>query len=517
MRQAVLLFAGLAMLTGVPGQEPGTAEARLFGAEGHDEATAVWADQAGIFVAGETTSDIVMADGQALWAPGGPPGRKGFVTAFDTALHWSWSFSFAGDPEAPVDAPSAVAVRDVVRSAGDPAVAWVLYDAPVQGQWESVLLGVHPSEGVVARHAWSTSGAVTSVDLVQTGSEGFIWVGRELSSAAPEGPGGIRLGFWDGQTDSAPSFVWLAGADSMTPIAADWHNGTLCIAALTPEPDTPSTVLLVEVVNGNPVIVGTAPIPDAQLTLVDVAASAEGVAWSATRVDADGTADAVFGKLAEAPDPDALDTLGHAWIQVTAADEDQPARSIQWAGDVVQCAMRTKTTGEGGTGIRIQRRFSPNGAWFGEYTFGGPEDEELGGGVLDHAGRSVFVGSSSSWTDLGAGNGSHDAVLFRLSSQQLQNGFETTAEMAVLPAAAFVGLASIDAEQERGHAALILPLGAVLPFEYGQTWAVYAADGRREHEGSGGGWTCRGAEGWRTVVTVSPSGEAMRRRVWVAH
>ena len=150
MRQAVLLLAGLTMLAAVRGQEPGMAEARLFGAEGHDEATAVWADQAGIFVAGETTSDIVMAAGQALWAPGGPLGRKGFVTAFDTALHWSWSFSFAGDPEAPVDAPSAVAVRDVVRSPGDPAVAWVLYDAPVQGQWESVLLGVHPDEGVVA-------------------------------------------------------------------------------------------------------------------------------------------------------------------------------------------------------------------------------------------------------------------------------------------------------------------------------------------------------------------------------
>ena len=517
MRQAVLFLTALTLWGTAPAQEPGTADVRLFGAEGHDEATAVWADQAGIFVAGETTSDIVMADGQAMWAPGGPPGRKGFVTAFDTALQWSWSFSFAGDLEAPVDAPSAVAVRDVVRSPGDLDVAWVLYDAPVQGQWESVLLGVHPEEGVVARHTWSTSGAVTSIDLVQTGSAGFIWVGRELSSAAPDGPGGIRLGFWDGQTDSTPSFVWLAGAESMTPIAADWHDGILCIAALTPQVDTPSTVLLVEVVNGNPVIVGTAPIPDAQLTLVDIAASAEGVAWSATRVDADGTVDAVFGKVAEAPDPEAVDTWGHDWIQVTAADEDQPARSLQWAGDVVQCAMRTTVAGEGGSGIRVQRRFGPNGAWFGEHTFGGPEAEELGDMTLDHEGRPILVGSSSSWTDLGAGNGSQDAALFRLSSQQLQNGFETSAELAVLPEAAFVGLAPTDAEQERTHALLILPLGAVLPFEQGQTWAVYTADGRFEHQGVGGGWTCRGAEGWRTVVTVSPSGEAVRRRVWVAH
>ena len=59
MRQAALLLAGLVVLATVSGQEPGTAEARLFGAEGHDEATAVWADQAGIFVAGETTSDVV--------------------------------------------------------------------------------------------------------------------------------------------------------------------------------------------------------------------------------------------------------------------------------------------------------------------------------------------------------------------------------------------------------------------------------------------------------------------------
>ena len=517
MRQSLFLIVGLAVLGIAPAQESGTADVRLFGAEGHDEATAVWADQAGIFVAGETTSDIVMADGQAMWAPGGPPGRKGFVTAFDTALQWSWSFSFAGDLDAPIDAPSAVAVRDVVRSPANPAVAWVLYDAPVQGQWESVLLGVHPDEGVVARHAWSTSGAVTSVDLVQTGSEGFIWVGQELSSDAPEGSGGIRLGFWDGQTDSAPSFAWLDGAESLTPVAADWHGGTLCIAALTPEPDTPSTVLLVEVVNGNPVIVGTAPIPDAQMTLVDIAASGEGIAWSATRVDADNTVDAVFGKVADAPNPDAPDAWGHAWIQITAADENQPARNLQWAGDLVQCAMRTTVAGEGGTGIRVQQRFGPNGAWFGEHTFGGPEEEELGDLTLDHDGRPVLVGSSSSWTDLGAGNGSSDAALFRLSIQQLQNGFETTAAMAVLPEAAFVGLTPIDAEQGPGRSALILPHGSVLPFEDDERWAIYGTVGCIEHEGVGGGWVCRGAEGWRTVVTRSPSGEAVRRRVWVAH
>ena len=517
MRSWLSLGVWMAVATSVLGQSPGTVEVRLFGAEGQDEAKAVWADSHGVIMAGETTSDIVMAEGQAVWAPGGPQGRKGFVTVFDTALHWSWSYSFAGDPEAPMDAPSAVAVRDVVRSPSDLDVAWVLYDVPVQGQWESVLLGVDPDEGVVARHAWSTSGAVTSVDLVQAGSAGFIWVGRELSSVAPEGASGIRLGFWDGQTDSAPSFAWLAGAESMTPIAADWHDGTLYIAALTPQPNTPSTVLLVEVINGNPVIVGTAPIPDPQLTLVDVAASAEGVAWSATRGDADGTVDAVFGKVAEVPDADSPETWGHAWIQVTAADEDQPARSLQWAGDVVQCAMRTTVAGEGGSGIRVQRRFGPNGAWFGEHTFGGPGAEELGDMTLDPDGRPILVGSSSSWTDLGAGNGSHDAALFRLSSQQLQNGFETTAAVAVLPEVAFVGLTPTDAEQEKDHAAVILPLGSVLPFDEGQAWAVFAADGRREHEGLGGGWTCQGAEGWRMVVTVSQSGKLMRRRIWVAH
>ena len=77
MRRSLLLPLMLwPVLTG-SAQEPGTVDVRLFGAEGQDEATAVWADGHGILMAGETTSDIVMAEGQAVWAPGGPMGLKG--------------------------------------------------------------------------------------------------------------------------------------------------------------------------------------------------------------------------------------------------------------------------------------------------------------------------------------------------------------------------------------------------------------------------------------------------------
>ena len=145
MRRSLLLPLMLwPVLTG-SAQEPGTVDVRLFGAEGQDEATAVWADGHGILLAGETTSEIVMAEGQAVWAPGGPTGLKGFVTAFDTALNWSWSFAFVGSPDAPLEAPSTLAVRDVVRSPSDSATAWGLYDAPVAGQ--DTVLGMDAHQG----------------------------------------------------------------------------------------------------------------------------------------------------------------------------------------------------------------------------------------------------------------------------------------------------------------------------------------------------------------------------------
>ena len=124
----LLLLTCLAPTLWSQAQDAGMVDVRLFGAEGQDEATAVWADQYGILMAGETTSDIVMAEGQATWAPGGPEGRKGFVAVFDTALDYSWSFAFAGATGAPIGAPSSVVVRDVVRSPVDSATAWILYD-----------------------------------------------------------------------------------------------------------------------------------------------------------------------------------------------------------------------------------------------------------------------------------------------------------------------------------------------------------------------------------------------------
>jgi len=515
MRTGHLLFLCLTLSLPVHGQEPGTVEVRLFGAEGQDEATAVWADEHGILMAGETTSDIVMAEGQAVWAPGGPAGRKGFIAAFDTALGWSWSFSFAGDTHAPLDAPSAVAVRDVVRSPLDSATAWVLYDAPVDGQWQSTLMGVHPDDGVVARHEWSTAGTITSAALVKAGGSGFIWVGAEAASSVPGGAQGIRLGFWDGAVASEPTFAWLEGAEGHAPVAADWWADTLFIAAEGPDPEAPFTVLRVTVVNGNPQLVGTAPIADPDLTLADVTAGPEGVAWSGTLLSQDGTLDAVYGRLTYGPDPFSPGIWGQEWIQVTVAEEDRPGRSLLWAGDVLQCTSRTTEAGAGGHGILVQTRYGPTGAWFGAHVFGGEADEQIGDMAVDHEGRLLLAGSSNSWTDLGPGNGSQDAALFRISTMQLVNGFETTVEQAVLPEAAFVGLPSPGAS-EANPTAMVVHGGTVMPFEDGIRWSLLDAAGRRIAQGLGGEWTCRGPEGWRFLTESDGAGHIRVRRIWVA-
>ena len=510
----LLLFACLAATPWSQAQDAGVVDVRLFGAEGQDEGTAVWADQYGILMAGETTSNIVMAEGQATWAPGGPEGRKGFVAVFDTALDYSWSFAFAGATGAPIGAPSSVVVRDVVRSPVDSATAWILYDAPVAGQWESTLLGVHPDEGIVARHTWSTSGAVTSTALIPAGAAGFMWVGTETPSAAPEGSAGIRLGLWDGQVESPPTFAWLEGTEAYTPVAADWHADTLSIAALGPDTAATSTVLRVAVVSGNPTLVGMAPIADPELTIADVSAGPEGIAWSGTLVSEDGTLDAVFGRLASAPDLLEPALWGQEWIQVTVSAEDRPARSLMWTGDVVQCAARTTTEGAGGTGILVQTRFGPTGAWFGAHTFGGEGEEEIGDMALDHEGRLIIAGSSTSWTGLGTGNGSHDAALFRIPMQQISAGFETIAEQAVLPEAAFVGLETIDSS-ERSPSARIVEVGTAMPFDAGVQWSVVVAAGLRIAEGRGGQWTCTAPQGWYILTTSDRQGNALRQRIWV--
>lgn len=515
MRRSVLLpLLLLSALTGVA-QAPGTVDVRLFGAEGHDEATALWVDGQGVLLAGETTSDIVMAEGQALWAPGGPIGKKGFVTAFDTALNWMWSFSFPGDVGAPLGQPSSVVVRDVVRTTQDTAVAWVLYDAPVDGQWQSNLLGVDAEQGVVAHHTWSTSGAVTSTGLLPLAGGAFHWVGWENAASVPSGATGLRLGYWSGEASDAPTFAWVEGTEGMVPAASAWWDDTTYVAVERPDPDAPAAVIAITIEDGNPTLVGQAAIADPALTLVDVAAGPQGIAWSGTLLSPDGTLDAVFGRLEGAADPLDPTAWGQSWIQETVSGADRPARALLWMGDVVQCAARTTEAGAGGSGILVQTRFGETGAWFGQFAFGGEGEEDLRAMARDQQGRLFLAGSSNSWTDLGSGNGSMDAALFRVSTPQLQNGFETTAELAVLPDAAFVGFGD-PAMAEWAPSVVAMHRGDPVEFAVEQHWAVLDAAGRVQATGTGGQWTCAGPEGWRIVVESAGKGHTVRRRLWVA-
>ena len=268
------------------------------------------------------------------------------------------------------------------------------------------------------------------------------------------------------------------------------------------------------VVSGNPTLVGMASIADPDLTITNVSAGPEGIAWSGTLVSDDGTLDAVFGRLAAAPDPLNPDVWEQEWIQVTVSAEDRPARSLLWSGDVVQCAARTTTEGAGGTGILVQTRYGPTGAWFGAHTFGGEGEEEIGDMALDHEGRLIIAGSSTSWTGLGTGNGSYDAALFRIPMQQISNGFETIAEQAVLPEAAFVGLEAIP-PSERHPASRIVQVGTALPFDADLQWSVVDASGRRLAKGRGGQWTCTARQGWYILTTADGLGNALRQRIWV--
>ena len=514
MRLLLVLTVTLVPALTVLSQESGTVEVRLFGAEGEDEAKAVWADEQGILLAGETTSDITMAAGQAVWAPGGPAGLKGFVTAFDTALNWSWSYSFVGDVGAPMEAPSALVVRSVVRSAVDSAAAWVLYDAPVAGQWQSNLTCIHPEAGVVAHHVLSAGGAVTFSTLVPAG-EGFFWLGNEAPTAVPESNSGLRLGFWEEQGEADPDAEWLVGAEGHMPVAADWHADTLYIATHRPNPEAPSAILLVAMTEGVPTLVGTAPIADPDLLIVDVAAGPQGVAWSGTVLSADGTLDTVFGKLAEEADPADPETWGQSWIQTTVSDSDRPARSVLWSGNVLRCAALTMEGGAGGSGILIQTRTPGGGTWLGQYAFGGEEEEELHDMALDHQGRLILAGSSTSWSELGSGNGSQDAALFRIPFQEIGPGFETVAEQAVLPNAAFVGLPALPSDREDA-VTVVVRRGEGLSFPPGCEWFLFDSSGQLLASGKGGQWICEAPCGWHHLFESDGQGHTLRRRLWVA-
>lgn len=484
MNRLCLLLA-MAVATAVCAQAPGTLEVRVFGGVGEESCEAVWADEAGVLVAGETTSPVLLQAGTQA----GPVGRKGFVMALDTALDHLWSFTFPGDPGAPGGTPSSIVVRDVVRASSNASVAWVLYDAPRGGTWEGHLMGIHATDGVVAEFDLTAPGAAFTAALTPAGGSTFLVVGHTASTTAPALPTGIQVGLWSGSADAAPGWALLDGTEGMEALDADWHADTLYIAVRrTGFPLAPHAILAVTADNGNPIVNDVAAIEDPDIELHRLTASAEGVAWAGTLTSADGTLDAVFGRLAAIPDPMETAEWGQEWVVETASTADRPARDVLWTGDVVQCAARTTTKGEGGSGALVQTRFGPTGAWFGQYTFGAAGDEDVRDLALDPEGRLLVVGASNSWTELTAGNGSQDAAVFRSSRTNFSQGFDTTlVELAVPIDSLFVGVSEPSEPEGAANRARgwWLCEGDVLPMREGVHWKLWSMEARIVAEGEG--------------------------------
>ena len=465
------------------GQVQDSVEVRVFGAEGVDEATSVWTDSRGCVLAGETTSSITMAQGQATWAPDGPVGKKGFIAVLDTALDHVWSFAFAGDLEAPLGAPSVLAVRDVVRTPD--STAWVLYDAPRNGQWMGHLMGVHPERGMVSDFELGSNGAVSTCALVPAGGATFIVVGHQQNDAAPSPlDNGIMAGLWTGD-ETPPGWAPIPGTEGMEAIGADWHNDTLYVAAhRNGFPEAPAAVLIITADNGNPAVIGTAPIADPAITLSGIAAGPLGVAWSGTVQSDDGTLDAIYGKLGNSADQTDPENWSQVWLAETVSEEDRPGRAILWTGVILQCAGQVTTEGEEGSGGMVQRRFGESGAWFGVHVFGGAGDENLRALARDDQGRLYVAGSSSSWTDLNAANGSSDAVLFRASSFELTPEFEYAEAESLLPIdLAFVGIEGLASPETRKVTAV--RCGSPMPVSAGEDWRLFGVSGAVVDTGTG--------------------------------
>lgn len=507
-------IVALASATAGHGQGGDSIEVRVFGGAGADEVTAVWVDGMGCVLAGETTSDITMAEGQAMWAPGGPVGRKGFIVALDDSLHHQWSFAFAGDLSAPLGAPSTLAVRDVVRAMD--STAWVLYDAPRNGAWEGHLLGVHPQQGIVGEYDLTSPGAVSTVSLARTGTEEFIIVGERLATAIPESlPSGIMAGWWDAGSNSTPGWAFVQGSEGMHPVGAVFADGLLFVAVhRAAHPEAPAAVAVVSTAGPAPQVMSIAAIADPDLVLTGITSSGSEVAWSGSLTSADATVDATYGKLAATPDSLNPGSWSHDWIVVTESAEDRPARAILWTGDVVQCAARTTTEGAGGSGAMVQRRFGATGAWFGIHVFGGEGDEDVRDMARDQQGRLYVVGSSNSWPEVTGGNGSMDAALFRASSINLNPDFGYGAPEAVLNAEeTFVGMEELPGQPGR-HAALALPAGAPLPVAIGTAWSLHDASGRRVAHGEGPA-PVPSMAGWARLEIREDSG-LCSRWIWVS-
>ena len=506
----VLLLLGLIAAAGLHAQEPGLLEVRVWGGTGQEECRTVWADEAGVLLAGETSSTTFLNPSQP--EDPGPVGQKGFLMALDTALDLQWSFAFQGAPLAPPGTPSALAIRDVVRDPADSLTAWVLFDAPREGKWEGHLMGVHAEEGVVAEYHLTAPGAAFTAALTPAGGSTFLVVGHTVPTAAPGLPAGIQVGLWTGDMDTPPGWALVEGTAGMEALDADWHGDTLYVAVHRPDvPTAPSAVLAITVDNGNPVVSGVGAIEDPAIAVHRVTASGEGVAWAATLSSPDGTLDAVFGRMAAFPDPMETAEWGQEWIMETVSAADRPGRAVLWTGDVVQCAARTETEGAGGLGALVQTRFGPTGAWFGQYVFGGEGDEEVRDMALDPEGRLLVVGSSNSWTALTVGNDSQDAVLFRSSRTNFVPGFDSVSVEVTIPSeAVFVGVEPLMGPA-RTTGGWMLRAGSVWPTELRAPWRLLQADGRQVAAGTGLGrvpdvqgafWWCAASETGRRAVPL---------------
>lgn len=494
------------------GQPSDSVEVRVFGSEGMDEAMAVWSDVSGYVLAGETTSDITMADGQAIWAPGGPVGLKGFITVLDSELEFVWSFAFASDPGAPLGTPSTLAVRDVVRTPG--STVWVLYDAPREGRWQGHLLGVHPEGGIVQEFDVLSGGTVSTCALLPAGPGNYLLVGHRQADYLPSSiPSGVMAGLWQGDAQEPPGWAFVEGTEGMKPVDAAWWGGRLYVAVHREgQEDAPAAVIVVGTDNGVPQVIGMAQIADPDLVLTGITAAQEGAAWSGTVASADGTLDAAYGKLAAEPDSLDPEIWSHDWIVVTESAEDRPGRCILWTGDVLQCAGRTTTEGAGGSGAMVQRRFGPNGAWFGVHIFGGEGDEDVRDMARDGEGRLVVVGSSDSWTELTGGSGSRDAVLFRASSINLTPSFSYGEPQVVVDGAAvFVGMEEFSATDRRQ--AMSIQAGTPMPVEPGSAWVLYDIGGKRVAQGEGPA-PMPDLPGW-TRLETGTDGHPGGRWIWV--
>jgi hypothetical protein len=441
-----------------------TVDVRLYGAEGQDLATAIWSDGQGVLLAGETTSDIAMAQGQALWAPGGPVGKKGFVAALDASLEFQWGFAFAGDPESPLGVPSAIRVEDVVRMPTGEAA--VLHNAVVDGHWGAFVrvLGEEPW----SPFALNIEGTVQQSSLTPAGQGTFLVSGSSVPAFAPaETPSGVFVGLWEGGTD-ALDVHFLSNTEGMLAKDAAWHQDTLYLAV--DEPVEGASILVVTLINGTPVVVAKAPASDASLTFSSLDAGPLGLAWAGTVVSADGSLDAAFGKLGG---PSGLDSSvwEMAWEAITLSEADRTARQIAWRNDVVRCTAQATNSGEGGTGILVQERSGETGAWFGAYTFGGEGGEDVAALALDASGRLLMAGSSNSWTD------ATNAALFRLPLGNLNGDFDYDVASLVQPDEAFV-----DVSHEEWPC--LLPMPSDLQSGYAwespslRQWAFFDLQGR---------------------------------------